>query len=168
MDSVSLYQGDFKTTLLGSPIRVDVEVSKSWRTVVDFSLLGVAYTFSIDAWRSKRFTPFVQLFHDRTNGQIRDPGEYGRIATDDEGLVNVEMTHQQKLKCVLAATRDVMACLDKIGTHHQRSVLDYAVWYRDKHPERTTYSELITLTTCHCIVHTDFLAPNQRWELVQF
>ena len=61
-----------------------------------------------------------------------------------------------------------MACLDKIGTHHQRSVLDYAVWYRDKHLGRATYSEFITLVTCECVVGAEFVVPNQRWELVQF
>ena len=43
------------------------------------------------------------------------------------------------------------------------------LWYREKYrPAAYSYSHFITLTTCYCITHVDFLTPNINWDLVQF
>ena len=76
---------------------------------------------------------------------------------------------EQKVNAVLQAVKDIFACLDKICVKYQRSVLDYALWYREKHrPATCSYSHFITLVTCHCLARVDFLAPNIAWDLVQF
>ena len=64
---------------------------------------------------------------------------------------------------------DIMRHLDQIFTAHKRSVLDYAVWYREKkHKDADTYAHFIQLVTCHCIVHADFLAPGITYDVVPF
>lgn len=78
------------------------------------------------------------------------------------------MTVSQKLNCVEHGCRDFVTCLGQIGTVHQRSMLEYAVWYRELHVNPATYEQFITLMTCHCIVLNDFMAPNVLWTVVEF
>jgi hypothetical protein len=78
------------------------------------------------------------------------------------------MTRNQKIRMVRQACEDLMQCLDLLVQKYARSILDYAVWYREKHTESDTYCEYITLVCAHSIAHTKFLAPNVRWELVRF
>jgi hypothetical protein len=78
------------------------------------------------------------------------------------------MEDEHRVAAVVQACKDVIHTLDRILAAYERSVLDYACWYREKHPETDTYSQLITLVCCHCIVHSDFLAPNLNYELVVF
>ena len=63
---------------------------------------------------------------------------------------------------------DMMRHLNQIFTANKRSLLDYAVWYREKHKELDTYAQFVQLTTCHCIVHADFLAPGLSYPIVPF
>lgn len=69
---------------------------------------------------------------------------------------------------LMQAVVDIMCHLDQIFRANKRSVLDYAVWYREKHKDADTYAQLIQLVTCHCIVHADFLAPGVTYDIVPF
>ena len=68
----------------------------------------------------------------------------------------------------LQAVLDIIRHLDQIFQANKRVVLDYAVWYRDKNKEVDTYTQFIQLVTCHCIVHSDFLAPGVTYPIVHF
>lgn len=165
MDSEILHRDTFTSSVLGNTVRVDVRIAKTYRTSADFSVLGTAYTFTFDKWRCRQLTTFLHRFHAHAG---RDEATYGRVKENDEGSLAVCMDLQHKINAIMQAVRDVVTCLDQIGQEHKRGMLDYAVWYREKHREEGSYSELITRATCHCIVHSDFLAPNVAWNLVQF
>ena len=66
------------------------------------------------------------------------------------------------------AVCDIMAHMDRIWRKYKRSVLDYAVFFRERHQAADTYEEYMSLVTCHCIVHADFLSPDVAWEVVPF
>ena len=134
-------------------------------TSIDFSLFSMPYTLNVTDWGSRGLVKFVDLFHTHTP---RDVTTFGEIVVSSEGAADVRMNVQQKGNAVLQASKDIMACLDKIGHHYRRSVLDYAVWYQERHAEEDTYCQYITRRTCHCIVHSDFTAPDVSWDLVQF
>lgn len=165
MDSDPLHRGSFTASLLGCATDVDVRIANTYRTSADFNVLGATYTFTFDKWRSRQMTPFLQRFHAHVP---RDVATFGRITENDEGVPAVCMDLTHKIAAVTQAVKDVMTCLDQIGREHKRSMLEYAVWYREKHGEENTYSEFVIRLTCHCIVHSDFLAPNVTWQLVQF
>ena len=59
------------------------------------------------------------------------------------------------------------AKLNQIGEEHQRSILEYCVWYRER-PLSWTYPEIITCATANCVVHSNFMSPNVTWSLVEF
>ena len=58
--------------------------------------------------------------------------------------------------------------VDRIWRKNKRSILDYAVYYREKYPQTETYAQYMSLVTCHCIVQADFLSPDVFWEVVPF
>lgn len=165
-DTTVLREETFRVPILGSDVVVAVRIFTSWTTIVDFSLFGTQYLFNITKWRSQKFAKFLERFYDHAR---RDPVLFGTPSRNAEGLFKFDATIDQKSNAVLQAVKDVLACLDKICSKYQRCVLDYALWYREKHrPAACSYSHFITLVTCHCITHVDFLAPNITWELVQF
>ena len=78
------------------------------------------------------------------------------------------MTHAQRIAAVVQGATDVTSTLNTIVHEFPRSVLDYATWYCDTHPETNTYRELITLVCCEAIVDSKFTAPNVTFPLLQF
>lgn len=167
MDQTLLHEEELNVFLSSTWVPVTLKVYATYVCIMDFSLYGQPYTFTIDKWRSKSLRKFLEMFHDYTS---RDPVLFGGIHTDSEGNSSINMDVQQKVNAAMQGCKDVMGCLDKIAKHYQRSVLDYAVWYREQRPRRDDegYSQFITLLTCHLIVHTDFLAPHVQWDLVEF
>jgi putative component of membrane protein insertase Oxa1/YidC/SpoIIIJ protein YidD len=165
MDTAVLHQCTFQENVVDIPTTVTVAISQTWRTLADFSLYGLTYTFTMDKWRSKKLASFLVKFHEH---QPRDPTTFGSVSVSDDGIPIIAVNPQQKIATVLQAVRDVISCLGKIHCKYQRSIVDYAIWYREKHSEEDTYAELITRLTCHCLLHSDFMAPNTQWELVQF
>ena len=85
----------------------------------------------------------LALFHERE--EERDPAMFGTV----DGV----LASSQKIYCVLRASIDVMAYLNKMTTRIQSSVLDYAVYYRERKGSYETYSKYITTVTCHNIIY---------------
>jgi hypothetical protein len=165
MDETLMQEVTVSLTLMGAKVPVNIRVFSTYLTTLDFSLYGSMHTFSIDKWRSGKFTRFFELFH---GFAPRDADMYGSMATNEEGMHVFNANVDQKVNAVMYAAKDVVICLDKIGQHYKSSVLDYATWYREAHKEDSTYSEFITRLTCHLIVHTSFLSPNIDWVVIQF
>ncbi|CAM9998072.1 unnamed protein product, partial [Ectocarpus fasciculatus] len=132
----------------------------TFKATIDFSLFNIPYTFTILSWSRRGLAKYLNLFHEFVQ---RDVAQYGLRVED-----STAMTVSQKLNCVEHGCRDFVTCLGQIGTVHQRSMLEYAVWYRELHVNPATYEQFITLMTCHCIVHNDFMAPNVLWTVVEF
>jgi hypothetical protein len=147
-------------------VHATIRVENSYKTTIDFSVRERTYTFVVTRWQGSGFSKFFQLFHEH---EPRDAAMYGGITLyEDMPALKPGTGVEQKTNAVVKAAHDVLACLNKILLTHGRGVLDYAVWYREKHGRYDTYSAYITTVTCHCIVHTDFLAPAVRWDLVEF
>jgi hypothetical protein len=178
---------NFQGNVMGNNLPVDVNIENTYKATIDFTLFNIPYTFTIERWARRGLAGYLTLFHTFVQ---RDIATYCLRIEDANGLPNFyenntditvntdgtfvvgagarAMTLAQKLNCVEHGCRDIITCLGQIGTVHQRSMLEYAVWYRENHQNPATYSEFITLTTCHCIVHNDFMAPNVAWTTVEF
>jgi hypothetical protein len=65
------------------------------------------------------------------------------------------------------ATRDVFICAEQIIFRHRRSLLDYCVYHRER-GDLSKYEGYIHLVACHCLVHSNFLAPTVQFEMVEF
>ena len=164
MDTI-LRSSTFTTSIMGVEVEVKTTVKGTYETTFDFTLHGDPYTFVITKWSRRGFAKLGTLFF---NAAGRDADIFGVFSEATDGTVSFSMDTEQKVNVVEQAVKDVIATIDKIGIHHKRAVLDYAVWYREKHQEMTTYAEYITWVACCAIVHVNFMAPNVSWEVVKF
>lgn len=155
----------FAATIFGSSVSVSLTISVSYEASFDFSMNGVPYSFTVTRWSRRGFAKFASMFFEH---KARDAVEFGTLVEAADGTPVFTMTTAQKLNVITHGVKDIMRCIDTIVSRYQRSVLDYAVWYREKHPATDTYVDFITLYACHCMVHADFLAPNISWEVVKF
>lgn len=159
------YAESFTSTVLSTAVEFEVQVRVSFSATMDFTFLGRSYTFRI--WRTggRSNDKFIKGFHSYTP---RDNTAFGSVGADASGAIVVRMSTDQKTRAVLQACKDIAACLDKILTVHMTSVMDYALWYREEHPEDNDYSSLISLITCHCIVHAEFMSSRVPRHIVKF
>ena len=158
------FQGELPTTICGIPSMVRLSILRNYNTSIDMNLHGSMYTFNITRWMGGGMSFFMTLFHSIP----REAAMFGSVVAGIDGVTYLDANVEQKLAAVKQACSDIVSCLNKIADVHKRGVMDYAVWYVNKHKEETTYSEFITLRTCQGIVTSDFLAPNVSWDLIQF
>jgi len=159
-DRVQLNSQTLHVTLIGNQVEVEVQIQATYLTILNFTFLTHPYTFQISKWRARGQAKFYTLFHEK----VRNQNEFGCILDDG----SVQKTQQQKINTVIQAVREFFHCLDQILRAHQRSVIDYAVWYRERPMADENYSTYITLLVCHCIVHTNFMYPSATYELVEY
>jgi hypothetical protein len=155
----------FDSTILSTTVPVTVQVAVSYGATMEFTLLGRSYTFCVHKTGGRSTDCFIKSFHSYTKRNVPAFGEVGINAT---GGVVVNMSTTQKVAAVVQACKDIVICLDKIMSVYQGSVVDYALWYREKHPEFNDYSSLISLVTCHCIVHAGIMSPCIPCIVVKF
>lgn len=176
----------FSGQILGNAIPIDINILNTYKSTIDFTLFGSTYTFTIEKWAKRGLNSFLRLFHsiardavlygvmtEDATGNYQFYEDYTDLHDNGDGTFTAgasakALTLIQKLNIVEQGCRDVISCLNQIGTMHQRSILEYCVWYREGHPVPGTYSEYITLVTSHSVVHSDFMAPNVTWSLVEF
>lgn len=193
MEGMSSFSGTARTidhpiAIFGSIIRSSIAIEHSYKSSIDFNLYGRTYTFVITQWQGRGMGKFIELFHEYSS---RDMTLFGRVILkdtaervyvqdmDDVSLLPLSedlyvvgpnyhtMTIIQKLNIIEQACKDIASCLAMIANVHQRSILEYCVWYSDNH-DLSTYGKFVTKITSHCVVHNDFMAPNQTWTLVEF
>jgi hypothetical protein len=172
--------------VLGNMIAININIENTYKSEIDFTLFGIPYTFIIDKWARRGLSKFLEMFFDSP----RDVVKFGVMTEDANGGKQFwedttdltfasdgscsagpsarAMTMYQKLNAVQQACEDVITCLNQIGQIHQRSLLEYCLWYRESHKQPGNYREYITLVTSHSVVHNDFMAPNVVWTLVEF
>ena len=145
---------------------VDYTISYNNAVEAHFHYLGNDYNFNITRWQQKSFSAFRSKFH----LAYKDTSKYGSSDYDEFGdVVSSDSTAEQNKLIVLHAVRVVFIHLNSILGQQPRSILDYAVWYREKYnTDITTYSKYIQLVTAHCIVQSDFLPGNMKWDVINF
>ena len=148
-------------------IDVDFKINANNSATAHFIYLGAEYNFTMTRWQQKSFSAFRSKFH-----QIyTDTKKYGssEIDPDTGDVVSSTCTSDQNKAIVLRAIKDIFLYLDVLLQTQPKSILDYAVWYREKHgSDVCTYADYVQLVTCHCIVQSDFLVGSVCWEVQEF
>jgi hypothetical protein len=139
MQSAVVAKETIQCDLLGQNVHVDVEVDFNFRVVATFTYLHRPYNFIVTKWMGKGFTTFASAML-----AVYNNGVFGSI----DRLGAPTQTTSQRKNAIIQSVRDVMRHLDQILQTHQRSVLDYAVWYRENRKGFRTYEQYIQLITC--------------------
>ena len=176
----------FQGQILGNTVPIAIEVLNTYTSTIDFTLFGSTYTFTIERWARRGLNKFLRLFHsiprdqvlygvttEDANGNYEFFEDYTDLQDNgDETFIKgpgaKALTTIQKLNIVEQGCKDVISCLNQIGTMHQRSILEYCVWYSESYPVPDTYYQYITLVTSNSVIHNDFMAPNITWSVVEF
>lgn len=160
------HQQTINVTLCGYIVPVDVRVWSfpQLKTTATFTYMHRPYEFEMTKWSGTGQASFLLRINEYYSNHPTAPQSFGTVAADGTPTVD----HNQRIAAAVRAAEDVFLTLNLILDVHGREILDYAVWYRERHPEVDTYAKLITLVTCHCIIHSDFLAGTVAYELVQF
>ncbi|EFJ39150.1 hypothetical protein VOLCADRAFT_94953 [Volvox carteri f. nagariensis] len=115
---------------------------------------------------SSSFNFFANLVSDKfssrsdfgiTTVEVEDGGEVTTIRRSQEQILNI----------IKYATMEVLVCAEEIIRKYRRSVLEYAIYHRE-HGKHDTFKQYIHLVACHCLTHTNFLAPNVDYPQVSF
>ncbi len=168
--SAVLREETLRFSLLGDPVNVSFVVRDTFVTELSFQHHGTHDTFIIAEWAQRGQNRLLDLFHSTVHDDgtpvHRDASLFG--ALDAEGHPEALLSVDQRCNVIRQAVTDVFTCLDQIMTAQPRSVLGYAVWYRENHARDDTYQEYISRTTCRCIVRSEFLSPGVVWDLTEF
>jgi hypothetical protein len=173
--------------VMGNVLPIDINIENSYKASIDFSLFCVAYTFTIERWAKRGLSGYLIFFH---SFAARDVTLFGLKTEDLDGMVSYyedatdlvlnadgtytkgpgskAMTVRQKLNCVEQGCKDIITCLGQIVQAHQRSMMEYAIWFHETYQTPDDYRDFITLMTCQCVLHNDFMAPNITWSVVKF
>jgi hypothetical protein len=144
---------------LDVPIEVEVDLRQNYAADLGFIFNRQWCNFSLTKWTGRGFVSFMEKFHAYKKPQ--DSIDYGEFNKD-----GYHGTRQQKANMVKHAIDDVLKMVENIMRKHARSLIDYAIWYRDKAPRDNTYEDLIGVQACHLIVHCNLLAPNTTFTKV--
>lgn len=156
-----------QVTLDDHPVHVTVELnSTNHRCDITFALNRRNYSMTLfEPWRGpQRRHNFLVRFHNHY--QDLDADKFG--AFDHLGETVIAAASQQR-NCILRCVWDVISCIGQLMAGQGRSVLDYAVWYREQpQPVDISYSVMVTRLACHCIVHSNLLAGSAQYQRQEF
>lgn len=159
-----IMEGDFSQRMFNTSIMFRYTVSSSYVLRADFTLGGRTYTFNMSRWSGRGLSKFLTLFFEYKK---RDEKLHGILKVSKNGSEFL-MNSKQKLQVILQAARDVLTTIDLFYHVHGRGIVDYCIWYREAHESVETYAKYVTIVACHCVVHSELLAPQITWKLVTF
>ena len=176
MSDAVLFEGSFYTHVMGHKTKVDFKIKNNYEVKSSFSSQGTLYEFNMKRWAKtgsdvakalSSFNHFAFLFDQRFGGH----NEFGSVTVESQPdgteKTVILRTREQITNMLKYATVNVFECADQIMLQNRRCILDYAIFHRER-GKQTTYEEYIHLVACHCIVHSNFHAPNITFPLVDF
>ena len=171
-----MFNGFLHTEIMGNRTKVSFRIRDNYEVKASFTCQGSKYEFNMKKWSKtgadvtravSTFNHFAYLVDQRFGEQAA----FGTLHTEvlPDGSVNqsVQRSKEQVINILKYATVSVFICTDQILGQHHRSVLDYAIFHREL-GKQATFEEYIHLVACHCLVHSNFHAPNISYPLVDY
>jgi hypothetical protein len=150
MDYVGpIHYYSFTETILSSSANINLTVFGNLRIEMVFTWERTSYNFIITKWMGVKFQTSARAFLQHTN---RDSSKFGSFKEDGA----VAITTRQRRELLIQFCFDFVSTIKMIISNYPSSLLDYAVWYRDKRPRdpcRSDYTELVTVTACECLIN---------------
>ena len=177
VSAVPLFVGKFYTPIHKQKTLVTFKVFNNYGVVAEFSSHDTPYQFKMKKWAKTKdgvndqtsgFDVLANLVF-RKFGETSDMFGSKIKKTDPDGTerISIVRSPQDILNIIKCATVEVSVCAEEIITKYRRSLLDYAIHHREL-GRLSTYEDYIHLVACHCLVHSEFLAPNVKFPAVDF
>ena len=133
-----------------------------------FNPIWDAILFEISSRQGRGFRKIVEYFRsvsmtrnavkfvvviEKDDGSKDFLGDLDDVTQNADGSYTLEtdaqvLSQDQKIDTIQQGCEDIMASFNSIGQVHQRSILEYCIWYRVIH-RSDTYGSFITMMTCH-------------------
>ncbi|KAI3647666.1 hypothetical protein MP228_007887 [Amoeboaphelidium protococcarum] len=154
----TLFTETLTINLLGENVAVEMLVNGYWEVILDFSWRRDPFTSIIKSWSRRLLNGFLALFHGHSQ---RDANSFGTMTDEDV----VHMSLQQKKNAITHAVRDLFVILGELIIANGRSLIDYAIWFRDRRGgDKSSYPLQLEQIACNCVIHGEILAPNIGWK----
>mmetsp|Transcript_1855 Transcript_1855/g.4913 ORF Transcript_1855/g.4913 Transcript_1855/m.4913 type:complete len:210 (-) Transcript_1855:91-720(-) len=171
-----LYRGTFHTNVMGHRTKVYFRIRDNYEVKASFSCQGSKYEFVMKKWSetSADVTRAVSTFNQfalLVDQRFGEQAAFGTLRTEtlQDGSISqsVQRNREQIINILKYATVSVFICTEEILGQHHRCVLDYAIFHRER-GKQATFEEYIHLVACHCLVYSNFHAPNMTYPLVDY
>lgn len=144
--------------------KVDLKIMSNYVAEVTFTMMNQKYEFKILNWNTKlKIEKFALIFFDK----FGDSPMAG--LTKNGVMANMDQEIRMMIKY---SVYDIFVCLQQIIMEQERSVIDYAMFFRKANEKYglgpQTYEAVVHLIACHFLVHERFLTPGVQFDLVRF
>lgn len=172
---VVLSKGTFTTPIAAVDSKVEYKIRNNYEVRATFRSQGSDYEFIMNRWTKtaadvkkpvSTFDKFAQLILDRYS---EDTTLFGNITTTGNST-SYNYGQTEIINMLKYSMRQVFICAEEIILTHRRTLLDYAIYHREHSRYRNpgTYEEYIHLVACHCLVHSNYLAPGIQYPVVEY
>lgn len=171
-----LFRGTFRTSIMGHRTRVDIRIRDNYEVKASFTCQGTRYEFIMKKWSMtgtdvtraiSTFNHFAFLVDQRFGEQAAFGTLHTETLPDGSISQSVQRSREQITNILKYATVSVFICTEQILGQHRRCVLDYAIFHRER-GRQATFEEYVHSVACHCLVHSNFHAPNMSYPLVDY
>ena len=166
-----LFKGFLHTEIMGNRTKVSFRIRDNYEVKASFTCRGSKYEFNMKKWSKTGAGVTFDHFAYLVDLRFGEQAAFGTLRTEvlPDGSVSqsVQRSKEQVLNILKYATVSVFICTDQILGQHRRGVRDYAVFHREL-GKQATFEEYIHLVACHCLVHSNFHAPNISYQLVDY
>ena len=166
-----MFAGFLHTEIMGKRTKVSFRIRDNYEVKASFTCQGSKYEFNMKKWSKTgagvTFDHFAYLVDLRFGEQAAFGTLHTEVLPDGSVSQSVQRSKEQVLNILKYATVSVFICTDQILGQHRRGVRDYAVFHREL-GKQATFEEYIHLVACHCLVHSNFHAPNISYQLVDY
>ena len=171
-----MFKGFLHTEIMGNRTKVSFRIRDNYEVKASFTCQGSKYEFNMKKWSKtdadvtravSTFNHFAYLVDQRFGEQAAFGTLHTEVLPDGSKNQSVQRSKEQVINILKYATVSVFICTDQILGQHRRSVLDYAIFHREL-GKQATFEEYIHLVACHCLVHSNFHAPNVSYPLVDY
>ncbi|PNH06379.1 hypothetical protein TSOC_007257 [Tetrabaena socialis] len=160
---------------MGHNTKVNFKIRNNYEVSARFNSQGTEYDFNMKHWKRTGevevdFNYFAGLLTGKfPSGALETEFGATTVVTSPEGVQTITITRsaEQALNILKYAVVEVFRCAEEIICQNRRSVVDYAIMHREQ-GKQSTYEEYIHLVACHCLVHSNFHAPNVVFPPVDF
>jgi hypothetical protein len=162
-----LSEGTFSTLIATVNSQVKYEIHDNYEIKATFrSPRSIAYKFIMNKWveNNHAFNTFARLI---LNTFSEETTSFGSITRTNDSI-SYNYGQNEIVNMLKYSMLQVFICTEEIIIMHQRTLLDYAMYHRDRFGYPNTYEEYIHLVACQCLVDSSYFVPGIDFPVVEY
>jgi hypothetical protein len=167
-----LCQGTFTTPILAIDTKINYKILNNYEARTSFRFFGSDYEFCMNKWinspinkneYTNTFDKFAQLVLDKFS---KVSSCFGFISKYNDSI-SYHYNEDHIIQMIQYSIWQIFVCVDEIVQKYFKDILDYAN-YHLKHQNLNNYEEFIHWMACHCLLNSNFLAPDIEYPIIEY